>query len=104
VTARSYWENKVSPINAASVVIPVAVTIFPGEIYEAPPSGSERSFHKLIYFNVATAGGHFAAWEQPQIFSEELRAGFRSVRTPTVGYVSIEQVIARAAIAFTDSS
>jgi len=80
--SRSYWENKVSPINAANVAIPVAVTVFPSEIYEAPRSWAERSFHKLIYFHEATAGGHFAAWEQPQIFSEELRAGFRSLRTP----------------------
>lgn len=82
--ARSYWENKVSPINAANVVIPAAVTVFPSEIYEAPRSWTERAFHKLIYFNKATAGGHFAAWEQPQIFSEELRAGFRSLRTSAV--------------------
>lgn len=79
--ARSYWENKVSPINAANVAIPAAVTVFPSEIYEAPRSWTERAFHKLIYFNKASAGGHFAAWEQPQIFSEELRAGFRSLRT-----------------------
>ena len=79
--ARSYWENKVSPINAADIAIPVAVTVFPSEIYQAPRSWSERSFHKLIYFHEAAAGGHFAAWEQPQIFSEELRAGFRSLRT-----------------------
>jgi len=78
--ARSYWENKVSPINAANVSIPAALTVFPGEIYEAPRSWAELAFHQLIYFNVAAAGGHFAAWEQPQIFSEELRAGFRSLR------------------------
>jgi pimeloyl-ACP methyl ester carboxylesterase len=79
--ARSYWENKVSPINAANVSIPAALTVFPSEIYEAPRSWAELAFQKLIYFNVATAGGHFAAWEQPQIFSEELRAGFRTLRT-----------------------
>jgi pimeloyl-ACP methyl ester carboxylesterase len=79
--ARSYWENKVSPFNAANVSIPAAVTVFPSEIYEAPRSWTERAFHKLIYFHVAAAGGHFAAWEQPQIFAEELRAGFRSLRT-----------------------
>jgi pimeloyl-ACP methyl ester carboxylesterase len=79
--ARSYWENKVSPFNAANVSIPAAVTVFPSEIYEAPRSWAELAFHKLIYFNVAAAGGHFAAWEQPQIFSEELRAAFRSLRT-----------------------
>ncbi len=78
--ARSYWENKVSPINAANVSIPAALTIFPSEIYEAPRSWAELAFHKLIYFNVASAGGHFAAWEQPRIFSEELRAGFKTLR------------------------
>ena len=79
--ARSYWENKVSGINAANVSIPVAVTVFPSEIYEAPRSWAELAFHKLIYFHEASAGGHYAAWEQPQVFSEELRAGFRSLRT-----------------------
>jgi pimeloyl-ACP methyl ester carboxylesterase len=79
--ARSYWENKVSPFNAANVSIPVAVTVFPSEIYEAPRSWAELSFHKLIYFHEASAGGHFAAWEQPQVFSEELRAGFSSLRS-----------------------
>jgi pimeloyl-ACP methyl ester carboxylesterase len=78
--ARSYWENKTSPLNAANVAIPAAATVFPGEIYEAPRSWTERAFHKLIYFHKAAAGGHFAAWEQPQIFSEEVRAGFRSLR------------------------
>jgi pimeloyl-ACP methyl ester carboxylesterase len=78
--ARSYWENKVSPFNAANVSIPVAVSVFPSEIYEAPRSWAERAFHKLIYFHQASAGGHFAAWEQPQVFSQELRAGFKSLR------------------------
>jgi pimeloyl-ACP methyl ester carboxylesterase len=79
--ARSYWENKVSPFNAANVSIPVAVTVFPSEIYEAPRSWAELSFHKLVYFHQASAGGHYAAWEQPQVFSEELRAGFSSLRS-----------------------
>jgi hypothetical protein len=79
--ARSYWENKVSPINAANVSIPAAATVFPSEIYEAPRSWTELAFHNLIYFNRAAKGGHFAAWEQPQLFTEELRAGFRSLRT-----------------------
>jgi pimeloyl-ACP methyl ester carboxylesterase len=78
--ARSYWENKTSPFNAANVAIPAAATVFPGEIYLAPESWTRLAFHKLIYFNKAEKGGHFAAWEQPQIFSEELRAGFRSLR------------------------
>jgi pimeloyl-ACP methyl ester carboxylesterase len=79
--ARSYWENKRSPINAANVAIPAAATVFPDEIYEAPRSWTQLAFHNLIYFHKAEKGGHFAAWEQPQIFSEEIRAGFRSLRS-----------------------
>ncbi len=79
--ALSYWENKTSPVNAANVSIPAAATVFPGEIYLAPRSWTEQAFHKLIYFHEASAGGHFAAWEQPQIFSEELRAAFKTLRT-----------------------
>jgi pimeloyl-ACP methyl ester carboxylesterase len=78
--ARSYWENKTSPINAADVELPTAVTVFPGEIYEAPRSWTERAFHNLVYFHRASAGGHYAAWEQPQVFAEEIRAGFRPMR------------------------
>jgi pimeloyl-ACP methyl ester carboxylesterase len=79
--ARVYWENKTSPFNAVNVSIPAAVSVFPGEIYRPPRSWAERAYHKLIYYNNRiTEGGHFAAWEQPQIFSEELRAGFRSLR------------------------
>jgi pimeloyl-ACP methyl ester carboxylesterase len=78
--ARSYWENKTSPLNAANVAIPAGATVFPDEIYEAPRSWAQLAFHKLIYFHKAEKGGHFAAWEQPQIFSEEIRAGFRSLR------------------------
>jgi pimeloyl-ACP methyl ester carboxylesterase len=78
--ARSYWENKTSPFNAANVAIPAAATVFPGEIYLAPESWARLAFHKLIYFHNAAEGGHFAAWEQPQIFSEELRSGFKSLR------------------------
>jgi pimeloyl-ACP methyl ester carboxylesterase len=78
--ARSYWENKTSPVNAANVAIPTAAIVFPGEIYLAPRSWAELAFHKLIYYNRASAGGHFAAWEQPQVFSQEVRAGFRSLR------------------------
>jgi hypothetical protein len=60
--------------------IPAAATVFPGEIYRAPRSWTERSYHKLIYFHAVEKGGHFAAWEQPQLFAEELRAAFRSLR------------------------
>jgi pimeloyl-ACP methyl ester carboxylesterase len=79
--ARLYWENKgMSVLNAVNVSIPAAVSVFPGEIYQAPRSWTERAYHKLIYYHQVDKGGHFAAWEQPQLFSEELRAGFRSLR------------------------
>ncbi len=60
--------------------IPVAVTVFPGEQYQAPRSWTEQAYPNLIYFNEVDQGGHFAAWEQPQLYSEEIRAAFRSIR------------------------
>src|SRR6202795_101970 len=79
-SGRLYWENKVSLYNAADVSIPAAITVFPGENYQAPRSWAERAYHKLIYFNEVDKGGHFAAWEQPALSSTELRAAFRSLR------------------------
>ena len=79
--ARFYWESHINLYNAADVSIPAAVTVFPGENYEAPRSWAERAYHKLIYYNRVDKGGHYAAWEQPQLFSEEVRAGFRSLRS-----------------------
>ncbi len=78
--ARFYWELHFSLYNAADVSVPAAVSVFPGENYQAPRSWTERAYHKLIYFNELDKGGHYAAWEQPKLFSEEVRAGFRSVR------------------------
>jgi pimeloyl-ACP methyl ester carboxylesterase len=78
--SRLYWEYKGGFFNAKGVKTPVAVTVFPGEQYEAPRSWTEQAYPKLIYYNRAAKGGHFAAWEQPGIFVEELRAGFRPVR------------------------
>lgn len=79
--ARFYWENKgMSALGTTGVTIPVAVSVFPGEIYQAPQSWTERAYPNLICFNEVAEGGHFAAWEQPALFSEELRAGFRSLR------------------------
>jgi hypothetical protein len=78
--SRLYWENKMNLYNAADVSIPAAVSALPGESYQAPRSWTERAYHNLIYYNQPDRGGHFAAWEQPQVFSEELRAGFRSLR------------------------
>ncbi len=77
---RIYWENKLNLYAAADVSIPAAITVFPGENYEAPRSWAERAYHKLIYYNKVDKGGHYAAWEQPQLFSQEVRAAFRSLR------------------------
>jgi pimeloyl-ACP methyl ester carboxylesterase len=79
--SRLYWEYKGGFFNAKGVKkIPVAVTVFPGEQYQAPRSWTERAYPKLNYYHRAEKGGHFAAWEQPMIFAEELRAAFRSFR------------------------
>jgi pimeloyl-ACP methyl ester carboxylesterase len=78
--SRLYWEYKGGFFNAKGVSIPTAVTVFPGEQYQAPRSWTEKAYHNLIYFNEVDKGGHFAAWEQPQLFAEELRAAFRSLR------------------------
>jgi pimeloyl-ACP methyl ester carboxylesterase len=82
-SARLYWESKISLYNAADVWIPAAVSAFPGENYQAPHSWTERAYHNLVYYNQPDRGGHFAAWEQPQIFSAELRAGFSPMRNTT---------------------
>jgi pimeloyl-ACP methyl ester carboxylesterase len=80
--ARLYWEiwGKLGYFNAKGVAIPVAVSVFPDELYPAPRSWTERAFPKLIHYNKLDKGGHFAAWEQPKLFSEEVRAGFKSLR------------------------
>jgi pimeloyl-ACP methyl ester carboxylesterase len=78
--SRLYWEYKGGFFNAKGVSIPVAVSVFPGEQYEAPRSWTERAYPKLVYFNKVDKGGHFAAWEQPLLFSDEVRAGFRPLR------------------------
>jgi pimeloyl-ACP methyl ester carboxylesterase len=78
--SRLYWEYKGGFFNTKGVSIPVAVSVFPGEQYEAPRSWAEKAYPNLIYFNEVDKGGHFAAWEEPQLFSEEVRAAFRSLR------------------------
>jgi pimeloyl-ACP methyl ester carboxylesterase len=78
--SRLYWEYNGGFFNAKGVSIPVAVTVFPGEQYEAPRSWAEQAYPNLIHFNKVDKGGHFAAWEQPHLFVEELRAAFRSLR------------------------
>ena len=80
---RLYWEafeNKVSFFGVKGVSIPVAVSVFPDELYQAPRSWAERAYPNLIHYNKVAKGGHFAAWEQPELFTEELRAGFKSLR------------------------
>jgi pimeloyl-ACP methyl ester carboxylesterase len=79
--ARLYWEYfGKGYFNAKGVSIPVAVSVFPDELYPAPRSWTERAYPKLIHFNKLDKGGHFAAWEQPKFFTEELRAAFKSLR------------------------
>jgi pimeloyl-ACP methyl ester carboxylesterase len=78
--SRLYWEYKGGFWDAKGVSIPVAVSVFPHEAYQAPRSWVEQAYPKLLHYNQVDKGGHFAAWEQPQLFSEEVRAGFRSLR------------------------
>src|SRR4051812_23955781 len=79
-SSRLYWESKLGFFDVKGVEIPVGVTVFPDELYPAPRSWAEKAYPKLIHFNKADEGGHFAAWEQPQALSEEIRATFRSLR------------------------
>jgi hypothetical protein len=79
-SARLYWENKLAFFAPKNVAIPVAVSIFPDEIYAAPRSWAERAYPKLIYCNKLDKGGHFAAWEEPELLSTELREAFRPLR------------------------
>jgi pimeloyl-ACP methyl ester carboxylesterase len=84
--ARIYWETGGQSITLASaqktveISLPVAITVFPGEVYRAPETWARRAYRNLIYFNEVDRGGHFAAWEQPQLFAEEMRAAFRFFR------------------------
>jgi pimeloyl-ACP methyl ester carboxylesterase len=84
-SARLYWErlyaeNTFAFFSVKAVSIPVAVSAFPDDLYPAPRSWAERAFPRLIHYNKLDKGGHFAAWEQPQLFSEEVRAGLRPLR------------------------
>jgi pimeloyl-ACP methyl ester carboxylesterase len=78
--SRLYWESKLGFFDVKGVEIPVGVTVFPDELYPAPRSWAERAYPKLVHYNRAEKGGHFAAWEQPEILSDEIRATFRSLR------------------------
>jgi pimeloyl-ACP methyl ester carboxylesterase len=85
-SGRLYWErggrspSLAAEERTAEIMLPVAITVFPGEIYRAPETWARRAYRNVIYFNEVDKGGHFAAWEQPQLFSQELRAAFRSLR------------------------
>jgi pimeloyl-ACP methyl ester carboxylesterase len=79
-SARLYWESKLSFFAPKGVAIPMGVSAFPDEIYTAPRSWAEKAYPKLVHYNRLTRGGHFAAWEQPKAFTEELRATFGPLR------------------------
>jgi pimeloyl-ACP methyl ester carboxylesterase len=85
-SARIYWENRgrdlifASAQKTSEISVPVAITVFPEEVYRAPETWAKRAFRNLIYFHHADRGGHFAAWEHPEMFAAELRAAFKSVR------------------------
>ena len=79
-SARLYWESKLAFFAPKGVAVPTAVSAFPDELYQAPKSWTEKAYPKLIYYNKIDKGGHFAAWEQPQLFTQELRAAFKSLR------------------------
>ena len=80
-SARLYWENKLGFFDVKNVTIPVGVSAFAHELYQCPRSWAEKAYPKLVYYKKHDVGGHFAAWEQPQLFSEDVRASFRSLRT-----------------------
>jgi pimeloyl-ACP methyl ester carboxylesterase len=84
--ARLYWETMGQSVllaaaqKTANISLPVAITVFPEEVYQAPETWARQAYPNLIYFNEVNKGGHFAAWEEPELFSAELRAAFRSLR------------------------
>ena len=79
-SARLYWENKLGFFDVKGVSVPAAVSVFPREMYQAPRSWTERAYDNLIYYNEVDKGNHFAAWQEPELFATEVRAGFRSLR------------------------
>jgi pimeloyl-ACP methyl ester carboxylesterase len=81
-SARIYWENKGAFFAAKHVTIPVAFSAFPDEVFQAPRNWAEKAYPNLVYFKTQTKGGHFAAWEQPALYSADVRAAFRSLRQP----------------------
>jgi pimeloyl-ACP methyl ester carboxylesterase len=83
-SARLYWENQLGFWDVKGVSVPVAVSVFPREMYLAPRSWTEKAYPNLVYFNEVDRGNHFAAWQEPDLFVEEVRAGFRSLRRAPV--------------------
>ncbi len=81
--ARLYWENKLAFFAPKGVKVPVAVSVFPDELYQTPRKWAEAAYPNLVHYNKVAKGGHFAAWEQPKLFVDEVRAGFRSLRKPS---------------------
>jgi pimeloyl-ACP methyl ester carboxylesterase len=85
-SARFYWENRAGNLlsaaaqRTAEISVPVAITVFPDEVYRAPETWARRAFGNLTYFHAVDRGGHFAAWEYPELFASELRAAFRPIR------------------------
>jgi pimeloyl-ACP methyl ester carboxylesterase len=79
-SGRLYWENKLGFFDVKGVTVPAAVSVFPTELYQAPRSWAERAYPNLVYFNEVDAGNHFAAWQEPELFTSEVRAAFRSLR------------------------
>ncbi len=78
--ARLYWENQLAFFAPKGVKVPVAISVFPDELYQAPRSWADKAYPNLVYYNKLPKGGHFAAWEQPKLFTDEVRAGFRGLR------------------------
>jgi hypothetical protein len=79
-SARLYWENKLGFFDVKGVKVPAAVSVFPRELYRAPRSWTEQAYPNLMYFNEVDRGNHFAAWQEPELFTTEVRAAFRSLR------------------------
>ena len=79
-SGRLYWENTLGFFDVKGVTVPAAVSVFPKELYQAPRSWAEQAYPNLIYYNEVDEGNHFAAWQEPELFTTEVRAAFRSLR------------------------
>jgi hypothetical protein len=79
-SGRLYWENTLGFFDVKGVTVPAAVSVFPRELYQAPRTWAEQAYPNLIYFNKVDRGDHFAAWGEPELFTSEVRAAFKSLR------------------------